>query len=181
MKWVNVMRKLIILCILGSTFFMTGGCSAPDQYKWIPWYEFRGHCYLTMNITVDSLPAEAKVFVDGTDRGTTPYTLVLESAPYIAGEKRKLTIPQDGSILYATRMTKFLGKTKTEIMVVKDGYKPVKETITLEDYFRSDSLDHEKKYKKAVRLTYSLKEKGWSIFSRGKVKSAPPDQPPASP
>jgi hypothetical protein len=165
----NKVTNYLIFIIAGM--LLLSGCSGPDQYEWIPWYKFRGYCYLKLNLRVDSQPADAKVFINGVYEGTTPYSFVYESAPHIAGEKRKLTMPQDGSIQYQTRKTQFLGESDIEIMVVKQGYKPRKKTITIEDYFRSDSLDHEQTYAKSIKLTYHLKKQGWSIFRRGKVES----------
>ena len=174
------MKKLTIFSILCAAFLMSGGCSAPDQYTWIPWYAFRGHCYLKMNIAVSSLPTEAKVFVNGVYKGTTPYTFVYETAPYIAGEKRKLPDFQDGSVQYETRDTKFLEETKIEIMVVKQGYKTRKKTIIMEDNFPSETLDHEKRYEKSLRLTYYLKEQGWFSPGQGKVESELEQTEPSS-
>ena len=158
----NKVAKHLIFIITG--IFLLSGCSGPDQYEWIPWYQFRGYCYLKMNLTVDSQPADAKVFINGVYEGNTPYSFVHESAPHIAGDKRKLTMPQNGSIQYETRKTQFLEETQIEIKVVKQGYKPIIKTITIEDYFRVDSLDHEQTYEKSIKLTYELKKQGWSIF-----------------
>ncbi len=169
--------NIFILC---AAFLMICSCSAPDQYPWIPWYTFRGHCYLKMNITVSSLPAQAKVFVNGAYKGTTPHTFVYETAPYIAGEKRKLPAVQGGSVQFETRDTEFLEETNIEIMVVKQGYKPVKKTIIMEDNFPSDALDHEKKYGKSLRLTCYLKEQGWFNLGRATVESVL-EQPQTSP
>ena len=152
------MKKLLLFYILSSAALMIVGCSSPDQYEWIPWYTFRGHCYLELNIAVDSQPADAKVFINGCYKGNTPNSFVYESAPYIAGEKRKIPVPQNGSVRFETRDTEFLKKTKIEIMVMKQGYKSMKKTIIMEDNFPSDALDHEKKYEKSIRLTYSLKK-----------------------
>jgi hypothetical protein len=165
----NKSTKNLIFIIAG--ILLLSGCSGPDQYEWIPWYQFRGYCYLKLNLSVDSQPQNAKVFINGVYEGNTPYSYVYESALHIAGEKRKLTMPQDGSIQYETRKTDFLGETQIEIMVVKQGYKPKSKIITIEDYFRSDSLDHEQSYNKSIKMTYHLKKQGWSIFGHGKVDS----------
>lgn len=165
----NKSTKHLIFIIAG--ILILSGCSGPDQYEWIPWYQFRGYCYLKLNIDIESQPSDAKVFINGVYEGITPYSYIFESAPHISGEKRKLTIPHDNSIQYETRKTKFLGETQIEIMVVKQGYKPEKKAITIEDYFRSDSLDHEQSYNKSIKMTYHLKKQGWSIFSDGKVES----------
>ena len=174
------MKRLTVSYILCAAFLIIGSCSAPDQYTWIPWYAFRGHCYLKMNIAVSSLPSEAKVFVNDVYKGTTPCTFVYETAPYIAGEKRKLPVPQDGSVQYETRNTEFLEETKIEIMVVKQGYKTMKETIIMEDNFPSDALDHERKYERSIRQTFYLKEQGWFNPGQGKVESEL-EQPETSP
>jgi hypothetical protein len=174
------MRRLTILIILWAVFSVIGGCSAPDQYTWIPWYAFRGHCYLKMNITVSSLPGEAKVFINGAYQGTTPHTFVHEAASYIAGEKRKLPAVQDGSVRFETRDTEFLGETQIEIMVVMQGYKPMRKTIIMEDNFPSEALDHERRYEKSIRLTYYLREEGWFNTGKGKVEFEI-EQPETSP
>lgn len=165
------MKRLVIFSIFCALSLIIGGCSAPDQYPWIPWYTFRGHCYLKMNIAVSSLPDQAEVFVNGDYKGVTPYSLVYETISYIAGEKRKLPASLDGNAQFETRDTQFLEKTPIEIMVVKQGYKPMKKIIIMEDNFPSEVLDHERRYEKSMRLTYYLKEQGWFNPGGGKVKS----------
>ena len=165
------MKRLVIFSIFCALSLIIGGCSAPDQYPWIPWYTFRGHCYLKMNIAVSSLPDQAEVFVNGDYKGVTPHSLVYETASYIAGEKRKLPAAINSNAQFETRDTEFLEKTTIEIMVVKQGYKPMEKTIIIEDNFPSDTLDHERRYEKSIRLTYYLKEQGWFNPGQGKVES----------
>ncbi|HHO75051.1 MAG TPA: PEGA domain-containing protein, partial [Deltaproteobacteria bacterium] len=150
-------RRCIYFAVI-MLVLTAAGCTAPDEYKWIPWYEFRGHCYLKLHISVESLPDEAEVFIDGVSKGTTPCSFVYESTRYIKGEKRKLPMPDGGSSFFETRETGFLGETEIEIKITKQGFKPVNKTLILEDYFLSDSLDHKKIYEKSLKLSYTLKK-----------------------
>lgn len=152
------MKRTCNFFIFIMLILTVSGCSAPEKYKWIPWYEFRGHCYLKLHISVESLPDGAEVFVDGVEKGITPCSYIYESTRYIQGEKRELPMPEDGSSFFETRETEFLGETEIEIKITKQGFKPVNKTFILEDYFLSDSLDHKRIYEKSLKLSYDLKK-----------------------
>ena len=147
------------------------GCSAHDQYDWIPWYEFRGHCIVHSTVAVDSVPDNAAVFVNGVSKGTTPYSLDHETSLYIAGQKRDIPLPHDGGEQTETRNTRFLEETVMEIVVVKQGYEVLKRTILAEELFPSEKLRHGKTYEKDINLTFFLKKRGWFSFGSGTVES----------
>ncbi len=174
------MKTTVLNSVLIVLVLMLGGCSAPDQYGWIPWQDFRGHCALEMTITIDSQPPDAEVFVDGVYKGTTPYTLEYETSSYIAGQKRNQPQPNNVSRECETRNTRFLEETAIEIMVAKQGYQAMSTTIIAQDHFRSDSLRHGKRYEKAINLNYSLETEGWGLFHGGSVETII-GQPAAAP
>jgi len=153
------MNRICILYVALMLILATAGCSAPDQYPWIPWYDFQGHCTLKLNISVETAPEGAEVLIDGDIKGITPCSFVYEATQYIRGEKRGLPRPVEKSPVFETRDTEFLGENEIEIILSKQGFKPVSKTLILEDYFLSDSLDHRNTYERSLKLSYKLKEK----------------------
>ncbi len=152
------MNRICIFYIVVMFVLAAAGCSAPDQYPWIPWHDFQGHCTLKLNIAVETVPDGAEVLVDGDRKGTTPCSFVYEATQYIRGEKRGLPRPEEKNPVFETRETEFLGETVLEIVLSKQGFKPVSKALILEDYFLSDSLDHRNTYEKSLKLSYKLKE-----------------------
>ncbi|MGC9324206.1 MAG: hypothetical protein ACP5G0_05575 [Desulfomonilia bacterium] len=155
-----------LFLIMAAAMYLLGSCSGPSQYDWVTWYQWRGHCFTKLTVAVESDQPDSTVFVNDELRCSTPCSFELEAAPFVSGQERKLVSPSDGSISYETRNTEFESEHAFDIRVAKDGFKPLEETIVLEDFFESDTLRHKQHYTNKIKMTFHLVSQGQEDFRR---------------
>lgn len=150
-----MMRSIFLSSILlGLVVAAAAGCDVPYDQDRAIWYDFRGNCHLMLTVQIRSNPSGAEVYIGDDLKGVTPFSMILKAEPTISGSKCKFFSPVSGKTEHLIRATQFESRTPCTFRAVRKGYEHLSQTIIIEDFFPSETLQHDKKYEKAVTMTF---------------------------